>query len=180
MRLQLDPDVVAIVALAAAALALVLLVVVALLAVRLRRLRRQQQHVFGDLDENLLAVLERHEDRLAALSSAVQASTSHSDEVRELLRRAVCRVGVVRYDAFDDMGGALSFSAALLDEHGDGVVISAINGRSEARAYGKPIVSGRSDHHLTDEEVAAIDGAIEQRQPVVLPPEGGRRRRRVS
>ena len=60
-------------------------------------------------------------------------------------------VAVIRYDAFKDMGGRMSFSAALLDDQGDGVVITAINGRSETRAYAKGIKNGQSDNPLSPE-----------------------------
>jgi hypothetical protein len=177
--LQLDPDVVAIVAVAAAAVALILLVVVVVLALKLRALRRAHQHAFREAGDDLVAVLGRHEEELRALRAGVDGAGAAGAELREMLRSAVCRIGIVRYDAFDDMGGALSFSAALLDERGDGVVLSAINGRSETRSYGKPVVGGVSEHHLTDEEAAAIEAAVERREPRVLP-EAGRRRRRAS
>jgi hypothetical protein len=70
--------------------------------------------------------------------------------------QALRHVGVVRYDAFGDMGGRLSFSAALFDDEGNGLVISSINGRSETRTYAKPLVELRSDHTLSPEEEDAI------------------------
>jgi hypothetical protein len=70
--------------------------------------------------------------------------------------RALRHVGVVRYDAFGDMGGRLSFSAALFDDEGNGLVISSINGRSETRTYAKQLVDLRSDHTLSPEEEDAI------------------------
>jgi hypothetical protein len=72
---------------------------------------------------------------------------------------ALRHVGVVRYDAFGDMGGRLSFSAALYDDHGDGLVISSINGRSETRTYAKALVGRQSDHTLSPEEKEAIEAA---------------------
>jgi hypothetical protein len=74
---------------------------------------------------------------------------------------AVRHVGVVRFDAFEDMGGRLSFSAAILDGRGDGVVITSINGRQDTRCYAKPVRAGNSAHHLTDEEREAIRRALE-------------------
>ena len=53
------------------------------------------------------------------------------------MRQSLRNVAVVRYDAFGDMGGRLSFSAALLDDIGDGIVLSSINGRGESRTYAK-------------------------------------------
>ena len=66
---------------------------------------------------------------------------------------------VVRYDAFGDMGGRLSFSAALFDDRGDGLVITSINGRSETRTYAKELVGLKSDHTLSPEEEQAIEAA---------------------
>ena len=72
---------------------------------------------------------------------------------------ALRHVAVVRYDAFGDMGGRLSFSAALLDDHGDGLVISSINGRSETRTYAKPLLGHTSEHTLSPEELDAVEQA---------------------
>lgn len=69
---------------------------------------------------------------------------------------ALRHVGVVHYDAFQEMGGRLSFSAALFDDRGDGVVLSSINGRSETRTYAKTLVAGSSEHELSPEEKQAI------------------------
>jgi hypothetical protein len=54
------------------------------------------------------------------------------------------------------MGGRLSFSAALFDDEGNGLVISSINGRSETRTYAKGVKGGSSDHSLSPEEEQAI------------------------
>jgi hypothetical protein len=72
---------------------------------------------------------------------------------------ALRHVAVVRYDAFGDMGGRLSFSAALFDDNGDGLVISSINGRTETRTYAKSLVGLQSDHTLSPEEKDAIETA---------------------
>ena len=79
------------------------------------------------------------------------------------LEGAVRYVGVVRFDAFEDMGGRLSFSAALLDARGDGVVITSINGRQDTRCYAKQVRSGSSPQNLSDEEREAI--RVAQRAP---------------
>jgi hypothetical protein len=73
-------------------------------------------------------------------------------------------VSVVRYDAFADMGGRLSFSAALLDDAGDGIVLTSINGRTETRSYAKGVKGGASEHTLSPEEEQAIAFAL--RRPV--------------
>jgi hypothetical protein len=69
-------------------------------------------------------------------------------------------VGLLRYDAFEDVGGRLSFSCALLDEHGNGVVLTSINGRQETRVYAKPVTAGTSSYNLSSEEGEAIRQAM--------------------
>ena len=79
--------------------------------------------------------------------------------LRSDLSEALRHVAVVRYDAFGDMGGRLSFSAALVDDGGDGIVVSAIHARGESRTYAKGIVGGTSDVTLTPEEQQALAAA---------------------
>ena len=125
---QLDTyEVVAVAAAAAAGLCLLLLLLV------LARLR----------------VLTRRVRRMAAGRGGTEPPSVVDPQ-------ALRHVGVVRYDAFGDMGGRLSFSAALFDDEGNGLVISSINGRSETRTYAKPLVDLRSDHSLSPEEEDAI------------------------
>jgi len=95
--------------------------------------------------------------RLRVLSRRVhRLGSDRSSERTGVDPQAMRHVGVVRYDAFGDMGGRLSFSAALFDDEGNGLVISSINGRSETRTYAKPLVDLRSDHTLSPEEEDAI------------------------
>ena len=72
---------------------------------------------------------------------------------------ALRHLAVVRYDAFGDMGGHLSWSLALLDDGGDGVVLTSIHGRSEARTYAKSISGWSCEQQLSPEETEAIDRA---------------------
>ena len=79
--------------------------------------------------------------------------------LRTELAQALRHVAVVRYDAFGDMGGRLSFSAAVVDDNGDGLVLSSIHARSESRSYAKGVVGGESDATLTPEEQQALAAA---------------------
>ena len=72
---------------------------------------------------------------------------------------ALRHLSVVRYDAFGDVGGHLSWSVALLDDAGDGVVLTSIHGRSEARTYAKTITGWSSDAPLSPEEEEAVTHA---------------------
>jgi hypothetical protein len=108
----------------------------------------------------LTSAVDGHGRSLDRLEGAVRQLTGESRRLAALLRGAVQHVAVVRFDAFEDMGGRLSFSAALLDGEGDGVVITSINGRQDTRVYAKPVRGGASPHNLSDEEEIAIRDAL--------------------
>lgn len=69
---------------------------------------------------------------------------------------ALRHLAVVRYDAFDEMGGRLSWSLALLDDAGDGVVLTSIRGRNEARTYAKSVQGWAGEQELSPEEAEAV------------------------
>jgi hypothetical protein len=132
---------------------------VVLLGLRLRRLGSDQRRAFDGVEVDVLAALARHTRRLDGVDAALEEVRSHGSATRTALGGALTRLAIVRYDAFDDVGGELSFSAALLDEHDDGLVITAINGRAEGRTYAKLVSGGTTTAMLSDEERAAIGAA---------------------
>jgi hypothetical protein len=73
--------------------------------------------------------------------------------------QALRNVAVVRYDAFTDTGGQLSWSLALLDDSGSGVVVTSIQGRNESRTYAKNVAAWASETQLSPEEEDAITNA---------------------
>lgn len=84
-------------------------------------------------------------------------------EVRETLQH----LAVVRYDAFGDTGGKLSWSMALLDDKGDGVVLTSINSRADARTYAKEVRAFTSEAKLSPEEEEAIETLRKEAGPTV-------------
>ena len=79
--------------------------------------------------------------------------------LRAEARDALRHLAVVRYDAFGDMGGHLSWSLALLDDGGHGVVLTSIHGRSDSRTYAKSVSAWSCEQQLSPEEQEAIEGA---------------------
>jgi Protein of unknown function (DUF4446) len=77
---------------------------------------------------------------------------------------ALSNVALVRYDAFSEMSGRMSFSLALLDEGGDGVTISAIAGSADTRVYAKAVADGKGEHELSPEEQQAVAAALAKRR----------------
>jgi hypothetical protein len=100
--------------------------------------------------------LQRRVRRLEAHRPAGEADVA---ALRAQIATSLRHVAVVRYDAFGDMGGRLSFSAALVDDSGAGLVLSSIHARGESRTYAKGLVDGRSDTTLTPEEQQALAAA---------------------
>jgi hypothetical protein len=156
---EFTPTTVGILVIAAILLSIAALVVGIVALTGQRRVKRAYQTFSMGSRDDVLTLLQRHIDEVGLLRSDVRALRRYADELRELARGAVSRVGTVRYDAFDDMGGRLSFSTALLDERGDGVVVSAINGRTDTRIYAKPVAGFTSRHNLSGEEQTAIERA---------------------
>src|SRR5205085_7054324 len=131
---------------------------------RFARLRRQYSVLQGDGDgASLLSVVRDQAQDMARLRDEVMASGQALGSARADLADAIRHVSVVRYDAFADMGGRLSFSAALLDDAGDGLVLTSINRRTETRSYAKGVKGGTSEHTLSPEEEQAIAFALRGR-----------------
>lgn len=112
------------------------------------------------LTPELQALLDAQTHHTQRIEAALRRLAAESRRQATGLRGAVQHVGMVRYDAFEDVGGRLSFSCALLDGRGDGVVITSINGRQDTRVYAKPVNGGQSTHNLSEEEVTAIQQAV--------------------
>lgn len=77
-------------------------------------------------------------------------------------------LGLVRFDAFEDVGGSQSFALALYDDHGNGAVLNGLIGRTDCRVYCKPLVSGRSDRTLSQEESRAVEEAASSSPKAVI------------
>jgi hypothetical protein len=101
----------------------------------------------------------RLQARVRRLEAHRPAGDADVATLRREIASALRHVAVVRYDAFGDMGGRLSFSTALVDDSGDGLIISSIHARGESRTYAKGLVAGRSDTTLTPEEQQALAAA---------------------
>jgi hypothetical protein len=107
-------------------------------------------------ERQMATVLKEHAEAIARLQTTVERLAAEDHRLAERLGGTVQRVGLVRYDAFEEMGGRLSFSAALLNASGDGMVITSINGRADTRCYAKPVAGAASAHNLSEEETEAI------------------------
>ncbi len=129
--------------------------------------RRNEPRGPIQMDDVLRGVLEGQARHIERLEAAVKSLSATDRRQEGLLDGAVRRVGLVRYDAFEDVGGRLSFSCALLDARGNGVVVTSINGRQDTRVYAKPIVEAASHYNLSIEEEEAIRQALAEPREAV-------------
>jgi hypothetical protein len=150
-----------IVAVAAAGVGVLALALVGLLWLKLRRLRSEQRAVLGegkadDLVSHGVETRRRVEDLSDGIDEISRTLAERVASAEQRLDGAVSRSAVVRYDAFSETSGRQSSSVALLDERGNGVVLSAILQREQARVYAKPVFGGRSELELSPEEDEAM------------------------
>lgn len=143
------------------ALSGILFLLVVLLWLRLGALtRRYNAFMTGSDAASLEGLLEETLTRAREQSEALRDLRFALRQLETSQKRTIQRIGIVRFNAFPDTGSDLSFAVALLDGHGDGVVISSLYGREESRVYAKPVRGGRSTYHLTPEEEKAISEAL--------------------
>lgn len=134
--------------------------------------------------QSLIEVTQHHAEVAATVAEQVEQLRTRVDESQQALRAEIAasaqhalaalvereadeagalrNVALVRYDAFTQLSGRMSFSLALLDDRGDGVTISAITGRTDTRVYAKSVADGAGEHELSPEESQAVAAALDR------------------
>ncbi|MEW5989830.1 MAG: DUF4446 family protein [Chloroflexota bacterium] len=136
---------------------LLLLILAVVEARRIGRLRSRLAALTRGSDERSLeAILEAHLVRVHEVVRDVDAVEARTAILERDLKLAFSRVGLVRFNPFEDTGGNQSFALALLDAHGDGFVMSSLHARSGTRVYAKAIAGGKAEAALSDEEAQAL------------------------
>ncbi|MGI8726679.1 MAG: DUF4446 family protein [Solirubrobacterales bacterium] len=154
-----------VIALAAAGLAVVAIALATTALMRLRKLRAAQKAVLGEAGEadligHAVGTTRRVDDLQSGIDEVSGVLFSKIEEIDAALGNSVAHTAVVRYDAFKENSGRQSSSVAVLDRHGDGLIISAILQRDQARVYAKAVVGGRSELELSPEERQAVEEAM--------------------
>lgn len=148
-----------------AGLMLVLLAFVISSQVRMSRLTARYRKLMVKSDQVDMETLMAEYARLAQqLDVRLGTLEQNYQSLRMDCQLHVQRLLLSRYNAFENTGSDLSFSLALLDEAGDGVVLTSIFGRDESRLYAKPVVQGKSTYALSKEETDTIKQALTPRK----------------
>lgn len=120
---------------------------------------RLKKFFSGRKAEDLESVLLDLREDLKKLHQCKSDTDKYLENVEKRLKQSIQKVGVIRFNPFDDTGSNQSFVIALLNEKGDGVVISSLYGRDGMMVYSKPIENYTSPYSLTPEEKEAIEKA---------------------
>lgn len=129
-------------------------------AYQLFQIRRQVDAV--PQDGNVIALLGSVGIRLDGLESGIGALDQRLQDIEARLPGAIAKVGVVSYDAFGNIAGQLSRSIALLDERGNGIVLTIMVSRDETMLFSKEISAGTSHEPLSPEEGQAVATALDR------------------
>lgn len=148
-----------------AALTVLLLLIVFINIIQMHKLKKKYK-MFMDgknaktLEESILSRM----DQIDHLISSTQKNESDIQKIYKNMKSTFQKVGLVKYDAFHEMGGKLSFSLALLNEINDGFIINAMHSREGCYTYIKEIIDGNSIIALADEEQEALDMAMKSKE----------------
>lgn len=111
----------------------------------------------GLSDRNIEELLETCLSNTNSVSAKNREIEHKINDIERQLIQCVQKVGIVRFNAFDNVGSDLSFSIALLDNNDTGVVVSGIYSRDSSSTYAKPVSGAKSKYTLSAEEIQAID-----------------------
>jgi uncharacterized protein DUF4446 len=157
-----------IVALAAGGVAVAALLFAIVLALKLRRMRQAQRAVLGpngsqrDLVSHATRIEEGFTDLRELVDDTMASLETTLANVHQRLDGCVAHQGLVRYDAYNELSGQQSSSLALLDSHRNGVILTSIVHRDQARIYLKRMSEGQAEIELSPEEQEAVNTALQQ------------------
>ena len=141
---------------------IILLVVLIVNLVQISKLKKKYKiFMCGKTAKSLEDTLVKRLHQVDELIAANAANEKNINELFDKMKITFQKVGLVKYDAFHEMGGKLSFSLALLNETNDGFVLNAVHSRDGCYTYVKEIIGGNSIIILADEEQEALDMAKE-------------------
>lgn len=144
---------------------LIILMSIYLINVNMKYSRlRQSYNAFmrGRDGRNMEETIFEKFDELSEISAICRENNIRLRELNNAFKTTYQKVGIVKYDAFNEMGGKLSFALTLLDGSNSGWIINAMHSREGCYTYIKEIVRGESYIELSDEEAESLDQAIYQ------------------
>ncbi|MCZ7662831.1 MAG: DUF4446 family protein [Thermoleophilia bacterium] len=163
-------DITPLTAIAAIGLAVLAMVLLVMQSSKVKRLQRAQRVILGTRGEaDIVEHVGSLEEKVTNLRSAVEDLTLASRDHEVRIDRCLSRVGMVRFDAYHDLGGRQSTSVAFLDAMENGMVVTTVVSREFARMYVKSLKDGQPDVPLAPEETEAVEQARAQAPFTIRP-----------
>ena len=100
--------------------------------------------------------LNNYMDRIIELEAGLSETHTYCRQLDNKMKDCIQKIGIVRYNAYNDAGNELSFAVALLDDKNNGVVFNGIYSREMSNIYAKPVINGKSKYTITEEENEAL------------------------
>lgn len=140
---------------------IILAVVLIIVLCKLKTLKRRVDSLTRGKDtESLEDIIVSYLERVESLEEGEEITRAALNAIKDNLKITYQKTGLVKYDAFREMSGALSYSLALLDKENNGVLISSMYSREGCYTYAKEIIKGESKINLSEEEAEALKQAV--------------------
>ena len=150
-----------------AAVCIILFILVIVNMAQTKKLKKKyNSFMTGKNAKSLEDTLVTRLNQVEKLMSANEANEKNIEKLSNNMKYTFQKVGLVKYDAFNEMGGKLSFSLSLLNASNDGFVLNAVHSRDGCYTYVKEIIDGNSIIALAEEEQEALNMAKDSNQPV--------------
>jgi len=145
-------------------LCIILLLFLIVMAIKVKKIKKKYRRFLkGSTGENLEEIIYNRFEEIDQLKEEGLEKSKKMQITTDNLKLAFQKSGIIKYDAFNEMGGKLSFSLALLDAEDTGFIINAIHSREGCYTYIKEILKGESAISLGEEEKKALDKAMEKK-----------------
>ena len=149
------------VTIALSVVSIILAVILIIVLCKLKTLKRRVDSLTRGKDtESLEDIIVSYLERVESLEEGEEITRAALNAIKDNLKIAYQKTGLVKYDAFREMSGALSYSLALLDKENNGVLISSMYSREGCYTYAKEIIKGESKINLSEEEAEALKQAV--------------------
>ncbi|NLK94946.1 MAG: DUF4446 family protein [Clostridiales bacterium] len=122
--------------------------------------KRYRRMMRGTNGKNLEELINSKLDKIDEAIEDSNVAIKENEKLKVKVNSCVQKVAIIRYKAFEDVGSDLSFSIAILDGNNDGIILTGIYGRQESTTYAKPVDKGISRYDLSEEEITALNEAI--------------------
>ena len=130
--------------------------------INLKKLRTSYAKFMNKLGNgnNVEELIQNYIKKVEIVEARNEEIYSYCKILDKNLKKCTQKIGIVRYNAFNDVGSDLSFTLAILDDYNNGIVLNGIYARDSSNIYAKPVENGTSQYILSEEEKEAIDKAI--------------------